>query len=144
MKDLILIDQEIILKRLEKLNQYVQFLNELLKQPKSQFVSDPFVHGNAERYLQLAIQACMDIGNHILSNIKSKTPEEYRDIFIFMGENKIISEELADKMAPLAGLRNILVHDYLDINLDKIYLLLKNNLSDFNQLGNEISKYVLK
>ena len=139
-----MIDQEIIQKRLEKLKQYVQFLNELVKQPKSRFVSDPFVHGNAERYLQLAIQTCLDIGNHILANIKSKTVEEYRDIFIFLGENNFISVELADKLAPMAGLRNILVHDYLEIDLEKIYFLLKNNLSDFNQFGREISESVLK
>ena len=139
-----MIDEEVIIKRLEKLNQYVQLLKELIKQPQNRFVSDAFVYGNAERYLQLAIQTCMDIGNHILANIKSKTPEEYRDIFILLGENEVISVELADKMAPWAGLRNILVHDYLDINLEKIYRMLQNNLSDFSQFAGEISKYVLK
>ncbi len=139
-----MIDDGVIIKRLEKLNQYVQLLKKLINAPKSQFVSDPFVYGNAERYLQLAIHSCLDIGNHILANMKSKTPGEYRDIFILLGEYKIISAELADKMAPLAGLRNILVHDYLDIDLEKIHLLLINNLDDFDQFAREISKSVLR
>jgi len=51
---------------------------------------------------------------------------------------------LADKISPLAGLRNILVHDYLDIDLEKIHSLLTNNLSDFTQFAREISKNVLE
>ena len=122
----------------------MQLLEKLINQPKSRFISDPFVYGNAERYLQLAIQACLDIGNHILANIKSKAPDDYRDIFTLLGENGVISAELAGKMAPLAGLRNILVHDYLEIDREKIYQMLRANLSDFSQFAKEISNYSLK
>jgi len=62
-----LIDAEIIQKRLERLNQYVGLLEKLAEQPRARFLSDPFVRGNVERYLQLAIQICLDIGNHILT-----------------------------------------------------------------------------
>jgi len=138
-----LIDQDIIVKRLEKLNQYLQLLEQLGKKTEQQFVNDPFVHGNAERYLQLAIQTCLDIGNHILANRATKTPDEYRDIFILLGEHDLLPKTLAEKMAPMAGLRNILVHDYLDIDLKKLYLLLKNNLDDFRAFAKAISKKVL-
>ncbi|MBD3343138.1 MAG: DUF86 domain-containing protein [Candidatus Lokiarchaeota archaeon] len=137
-------DEQIILRRLEKLDQYVQLLKKLVSNHVGKFVADPFVHGNAERYLQLAIQTCLDIGNYILANRKIKAPDNYRDIFIFLGENDIISMELAQKMAPLAGLRNILVHDYLDIDLEKIHALLESNLSDFSRFAQEISENVLK
>ena len=43
----------------------------------------------------------------------------------------------------MAGLRNILVHDYLEINLEHIYLLLQNNLIDFKQFAKEVSEHIL-
>ena len=137
-----MIDAEIIQKRLEKLRQYVSLLQKLSKQPLNRFLSDPFVQGNVERYLQLSIQVSLDIGNHILAEIETRAPEEYRDIFIFLGENKVLPVELARKMAPLAGLRNILVHDYLEIDLGRIYEFLENDLSDFIEFAKQISKYV--
>ena len=137
-----MIDAEIIQKRLEKLHQYISLLQKLSEQPLSRFLSDPFVQGNVERYLQLSIQVSLDIGNHILAEIETRAPEEYRDIFILLGENKVVPVDLAKKMAPLAGLRNILVHDYLEIDLKRIYKFLKNDLSDFSEFAKYISKYV--
>ena len=142
MKGAILIDPEIVQKRLEKLDQYVGLLKKLSKQPLNRFISDPFVRGNVERYLQLAIQVCLDIGNHILADIKSKAPEEFRDIFILLGENKIIPDEFAKKIAPMAGLRNILVHDYLEVDSNKIYDILQKDLSDFREFAKYVSIYV--
>jgi len=136
-----LIDYEVIQKRLEKLNQYVGLLEKLSEQPLNRFLTDPFVRGNVERYLQLAIQVSLDIGNHILAEIQTRAPEEYRDIFILLGENKVLPVELAEKMAPLAGLRNILVYDYLEIDLNRIYEFLKTDLSDFREFAKYISKY---
>jgi len=137
----ILIDYEVIQKRLEKLNQYVGLLEKLSEQPLNRVLTDPFVRGNVERYLQLAIQVSLDIGNHILAEIQTRAPEEYRDIFILLGENKVLPVELAEKMAQLAGLRNILVHDYLEIDLNRIYEFLKTDLSDFREFAKYISKY---
>ena len=59
-----------------------------------------------------------------------------------LGENKVVPVDLAKKMAPLAGLRNILVHDYLEIDLKRIYEFLRNDLSDFSEFGKYISRYV--
>lgn len=82
-------NDEAIRKGLEKLREYVQLLKTLHKTPKEKFFHDPFVKGNVKRYLQLAIQAILDIGNHIISNLKVKAPEEYREIFIYFAAFKI-------------------------------------------------------
>ena len=142
MKEPILIDSELIQRRLEKLKQCIDLLEKLSNQPLKRFLSDPFVRGNVERYLQLTIQVSLDIGNHILAQIGTKAPEEYRDIFILLGDNKIIPTKLSNKIAPTAGLRNLLVHDYLEIDFNKIYNFIKNDLSDFREFAKQTSKYV--
>ena len=47
---------------------------------------------------------------------------------------------VAAKIAPMAGLRNILVHDYLDIDREKLYDLLRTHLDDFKEFGRHIAK----
>ena len=134
-------NNDAIYKRLQKLREYVILLKKLHKTPKETFVQDPFVVGNVERYLQLAIQTTLDIGNHIIANLKVKSPEEYREIFIRLGEEKIIPMELAERMTPLASLRNILVHDYLEVDLEIIYDSLKKELQDFEDYAKYIGIY---
>jgi uncharacterized protein YutE (UPF0331/DUF86 family) len=136
-----LFDADLVQTKLEKLQQYVALLEKLSKQPMESFVSDAFVRGNVERYLQLSIQACLDIGNHLLASNSTISPEAYRDIFIYLGEKNIIPQELAEKIAPLAGLRNILVHDYMEVDITRLFSFLKNDLTDFKRFAEHISLY---
>lgn len=133
-----MVDAEVISRRLEKLREYIGYLKELRNKPEQVFITDPFIYGNAERYLQLAIQSMLDIGNHLIADQAEGRPEEYRDIFEIMGKAGILSQEFAAKLQPLAGLRNILVHDYLEVDRKKIYHLLQEHLKDFEEYSRAI------
>jgi len=140
MKEFSLVDALVVAKRLSKLREYVGFLKEIRLKSREEFTTNPFVYGNAERYLQLAIQTMLDIGNHILADRKLKEPEEYRDVMKILGEQKLLPQSLVQRLLPLVGLRNILVHDYLDIDRAKLYDALQQELSDFEEFGLHISK----
>ena len=140
MKEFSLVDALVVTKRLNKLREYIGFLNEIRLKSRDQFVTDPFVYGNGERYLQLAIQVILDIGNHILADRKLKEPEEYRDVMKILGEEGLLPQGLVEKLLPLVGLRNILVHDYLDIDRDKLYDALRQQLVDFEEFALHIRK----
>jgi len=93
-----LVNQLLLSRRLNKLREYVQLLKTIRLEARDRFVSDPLVYGNAERYLQLAIQVVLDIGNHILSDRKLKEPEEYRDVVRILGEQGILPAALAQRL----------------------------------------------
>ena len=135
-----MVKSEIIVKRLSKLDEYVRLLEHLREHSKDAIVNDPYVYGNVERYLQLAIQTVIDIGNHLLAEKKAREVNEYRDVLEKLGAEGIIPSQLAAKIAPMAGLRNILVHDYLDIDREKLYDLLRTHLDDFKEFGRHIAK----
>jgi len=125
---------------LTKLREYTSLLKKLGNESKQRFVSDPFIYGNVERYLQLAIQSILDIGNHIISEKKLGNPGEYREIIELLGEHNIISSDLMEKLLPLAGLRNILVHDYIDVDRERLYNSLNKELSDFEEFAKLIGR----
>ncbi|MFO7986436.1 MAG: DUF86 domain-containing protein [Desulfatiglandaceae bacterium] len=135
-----MIDPEVITRRIEKLREYVKYLRELGERSKDRFVSDPFVYGNVERFLHLAIQSVLDIGSHIIAAKQLETPEEYQDIFRILGEQGILPEEFAKSLQPMAGLRNILVHDYLEVDREELYRIVTENLKDFEIFAKHIAK----
>ena len=78
-------DPVLIAKRLSKLREYVRLLRILRTHPQEDFIQDPFVIGNVERYLQLAIQVVLDICNHIVADDRLGAVEEYRDAIRLLG-----------------------------------------------------------
>lgn len=66
----------------------------------------------AERLLQEAIEAALDINAHLIAELGRAVPEDYYGGFLALAELGILPDELARQLAPSAGLRNRLVHEY--------------------------------
>lgn len=66
----------------------------------------------AERLLQEAIEAALDVNAHLIAEHGGAVPEDYYGGFLAMAEIQILPDELARQLAPSAGLRNRLVHEY--------------------------------
>lgn len=78
----------------------------------SQYSKDIKLQRFVERTLQIAIEACLDVGNHIISDEGFREPQDNRDIFRVLRENGIISEGLQNKLENMASFRNLIVHSY--------------------------------
>jgi uncharacterized protein YutE (UPF0331/DUF86 family) len=138
------IDKTLITTKLSKLRQYQKYLEELQKCTIKDFTRDFKVSGATERYLQVAIECVIDIGNEIISSLQLKRPERYRDIPYILAEAEIIPESFAEKVALMIGFRNILVHDYASINLRLVYEFLQTKLSDFEEFAKYIADWLKK
>jgi uncharacterized protein YutE (UPF0331/DUF86 family) len=99
------------------------------------FKKDPFIHGTAERYLHLTIECLLDIGNHIIADRGYRKPETYGEIFQILAEEGVIPEKLLQELEGMAAFRNVLVHDYLRLDLDKVYGVVKERLKHFEELA---------
>jgi uncharacterized protein YutE (UPF0331/DUF86 family) len=125
---------EVIRKRLNKLDEYLGILNDLKKYSLDEFLSTPEHYGSVERFLQLAIETTLDIGNHIVADLGLGDVNWYSDIAAVMEEKKFISVDLREKWIRMVGFRNILVHDYLEVDRKIVYEVLHNRLGDLEEL----------
>ncbi len=66
----------------------------------------------AERLLQEATEAALDVNAHIIAEQGATIAEDYYGGFIALGTLNVVSEPLALQLAPSAGLRHRLVHGY--------------------------------
>lgn len=132
-----------ITARLSKLDDYVRHLRELRHAPLDEYLDDENLQAIVERRLQLAIQACMDIAGYLIAQMGIPTPDAPDNVFVALGRAGVISEELAQRMAGMVRFRNILVHDYLDIDSMLVHAHLASELADFDRFAAEITARIL-
>jgi uncharacterized protein YutE (UPF0331/DUF86 family) len=136
------VKKEIIRKRLNKLDEYLDILYELRKYNFDTFIENPEHYGSAERFLHLAIEALNDIGNHIIADDGLGIVDSYRDIPVILLENGVITPEMKENWIRMIGFRNTLVHEYIEIDRHIVYEVLQNHLADIEELKRIFAHYL--
>ena len=131
-------DTTVITMRLQKLDAYLQSLHQVQTVPLDEYLDDDGIQTYVERKLQLAIQVCMDIGNYLIGQLGLVAPDEPENVFAVLGREGIIDRVLAQRMVGMVRFRNILVHDYLDIDSRIVYHNLTDELDDFAQFSQQV------
>ena len=132
-------DTRVIAIRLQKLDDYVKHLRALQHASLDEYLSDQNLQAIVERKLQLSIQACMDIAGYLIAQLGLNAPESPGNVFLVLGSEDILSRDLAERMAGMVRFRNILVHDYLEIDSAIVYGHLAEELDDFDRFAQEIT-----
>ncbi|HKQ41984.1 MAG TPA: HepT-like ribonuclease domain-containing protein [Pseudonocardia sp.] len=84
------------------------------------FVDDPVAGFAAERLLTLLVELAFSVNSHVSAAVLARAPDTYRESFLLAARVGVIDEKLAASLAPAAGLRNVLVHAYLDVEHDLV------------------------
>ncbi|MCK8828005.1 DUF86 domain-containing protein [Natroniella acetigena] len=138
-----MVKREIIQKRVSKVNEYLDFLREI-KQDYSleEFKSNPMVYGSTERFLHLTIEALIDIGNHLIADQGLGRVEAYSDIPKILYQNNYLDQDLKDIFIKIVGFRNVLVHDYMEVDLDIVHSVVNDNLEDLVDILKEFACFL--
>jgi uncharacterized protein YutE (UPF0331/DUF86 family) len=137
-----LVKREVVLSRLSKLKEYVDFLKRIKVYSKEEYLNDAFIYGASERFLHLSIECVLDISNHVIADMRLRRPESNRESFQILYENNIIDKELSVNLSDMAGVRNILVHDYIRLDRELVYDIIINHLKDIEVLIKVVTEYV--
>lgn len=133
---------EVLRKRLEKLEEYLAILRQLQGTSEEEFIRDPQKYGAAERFLHLAIEATLDMGNHVISSLRWGKVDVYRDIPERFYEQGYLDEALRETWIKMIGFRNLLIHDYLTVNRHLVYQVLQQRLEDLEKLRNLFARFL--
>ncbi|MBC7118834.1 MAG: DUF86 domain-containing protein [Methanobacteriaceae archaeon] len=133
-----------ISSKLERLREYLKILKGYQSHSLEDLKKDITLRGAVERYLEVSLESCLDIGEMIISKEKARKPETYREVIEILGEIGVLPGDFVDKFTPAAGFRNILVHMYAEIDIEKVHGYLQNNLDDINKFAKFIAKYLKK
>lgn len=127
---------DVIAKKLVSMTTY---LNDLL--PHKNISFDEFMkkHYEIERLLELLVMTASDIMFHLISSKGESIPASYKAAFLRAGELGLISSGLGKSLALGAGLRNILVHEYEEIDYNLVHQSIPTATRDFAYFIKELS-----
>jgi uncharacterized protein YutE (UPF0331/DUF86 family) len=129
-----MIDRQTICRRLHALETYVAELerlaaglsrDDLQRKLQTQWAVE---HG-----LQLAIECVLDVATHLVTAARLGAPESYRQAIELLGASGILPATFVRRVASMPGFRNVLVHDYLDVDLDIVWEMLQSGPAQFRE-----------
>ncbi len=136
---------EVIEKKLEQIKELLKELSSLLDASFEKFQSDLVVIRAAERIFQLIVDLAADINTQILVEKGEKTPDTYRQSFSDLAKTKILENNLAQKLAVSAQIRNILVHEYdFEEDYKKFYDSAKHLIPSYQEYIRQINLHLNK
>jgi uncharacterized protein YutE (UPF0331/DUF86 family) len=129
------VDAEILRRRVDALLGHVDRLEAFGAEDREGFIADQDKHNLAERYLHLAVESALDIANHLIADAGFEAPETYRDAFAILVRHGVLDADLGMRLQLWAGMRNVLVHLYLDIDHGLTWDAIRNDLGDLRRLA---------
>ena len=139
---------ERIKEHLKHLNKYHLLLLEARKVPYDDFINNPVYYGSTERFFQLAIESCLNMGNRLIALYQFSKPvdmpDTYADIFKEINRLGVVDKEFLPRLVKMAKFRNRLVHLYWELDRDTIYDFLHNDLNDFKLFQENVVDFLNK
>lgn len=136
------LEREALMPRIDGITKNIARLRQLGMLPQDQFaIGDNFdiLYSN----LHFALEGVFHIGAHLLSRMPGARATEYREIAERLGEVGIVDLDFAKKkLVPMAKLRNLLVHKYASLDLDRLYVVVTTHLVDIEEFLRCVKKVI--
>jgi len=134
--------REKLADKLGRLKEYKGYLEGCQIHTLADLKRDPLLRGAVERYLHLSVESVIDVAEMLIAEFELRKPEEYREAIEILGEASVLPIEFASRFAPIAGFRNILVHEYARIDLEQVHAHLMKDLDDFDQFAYYVVQFL--
>jgi uncharacterized protein YutE (UPF0331/DUF86 family) len=128
-----LVDPASIEERLERLSELLDQSEQIRAAGREEYAADFRTRLAAQHAIQLAIQICIDIAAHLIAELGPKMPADYRGVFEVLCPEGL-DDELAQRLASAAGMRNVLVHGYPEVDDEVVWDAL-DHLDDLRQFA---------
>ncbi|MBW8060335.1 MAG: DUF86 domain-containing protein [Solirubrobacterales bacterium] len=128
-----MVDAESVATRLDRLTPLLEELEEIRAAGHDAYMADFRSRLAADHAIQLAVQICIDVGAHLIAELGLEVPSDYRGIFESL-RSEGLDPQLAERLADAAGMRNILVHGYLEVDDEAVWGAL-DHLDDLRQFA---------
>jgi len=116
-----MIDRQLITRKMSLILEDVAAMTRLSQLSREQYLKDSINEALAERYLERAIGRMIDVNFHLVTESGHAPPKDYHESFVLLGTLGVMTADLAKELAMAAGLRNRIVHEYDDIDPERVY-----------------------
>jgi len=108
------------------------------------YLQDTFLQDVVERNLQLASQIVLDVCTHVIAEQGWQSPGSYEEAIRILARHDVIPASLAGRLKGMAGFRNVLVHEYLEIDEHLVYLAATDHLEDYELFAQHLATWTAR
>jgi uncharacterized protein YutE (UPF0331/DUF86 family) len=136
------VDPERIQKLVGCMRESVRILHEIKVMEESEFHKDVHKQSSAKYNFIVAIEAAIDLANHLISKRALRAPEDYADIFKVLADASVIDKEFSIELGKMARFRNRLVQLYWDVDIAEVWKIIQTRLNDFEEYISQLGGYL--
>ncbi|MFW9914514.1 MAG: DUF86 domain-containing protein [Candidatus Thorarchaeota archaeon] len=96
-----------------------------------------------ERAFEVVLQIMIDVCPHIVSIFK-EIPDSYSSCFLLLARNNVIPLQLGEKLALAAKMRNIIVHQYAELNYQLLFEASNELIAAFSLFKTSVLQWIEK
>ena len=128
-----MVDPELVIRKLALITRDLNELTKIARKSLGEYLANPTDEVLAERYLERIIGRMIDTNYHLITESGLPPPTDYYDSFTQLSKLKILTPAFASRIATCAGLRNRIVHEYDEIDSEKVHEALQSAVKDIPQ-----------
>ncbi|HEV8674770.1 MAG TPA: DUF86 domain-containing protein [Methylomirabilota bacterium] len=130
-----MVDRDLILRKLADLDLYLRQVAEYRAVSLEDYRGDWKTQRIVERTLQMAIELCVDVANHVIADQGLRVPATYAEAFDVLAEAGMLPGPERDAMVRMVGFRNVIVHEYARVEAEIVVRILRQHLDDLARFG---------
>jgi uncharacterized protein YutE (UPF0331/DUF86 family) len=134
------VNRQTVARKLEYLRKQLELLEPYRALPKEQLLGDIEKRLTVERLLELSIQSVIDCSRLIVAIEDWRGVRDEREALRLLAERQVISMDLGERLLRAKGFRNVLVHDYVEIDPELLYAHLHDDVGDLWDFAGSLAK----
>jgi uncharacterized protein YutE (UPF0331/DUF86 family) len=137
-----MVEPDVIARRLLSLSEALKELERPAAADARALAGDAVLRAAVERWLQVTLEACMDVAYHVVASEGWTPPESGRAAFASLAAHGKIPLDLAARLGGAAALRNVLVHDYVSVDLERLARVVRDDLGDLRAFAQVAATWI--
>ncbi|HVE97536.1 MAG TPA: DUF86 domain-containing protein [Pseudonocardiaceae bacterium] len=136
------LDPAVILERLREIQLLLADLVEVGEVDAERLRRERPTRHVVERVLSQIVELAGSINTHIVAALLGRSPESYADSFDEIARAGVLEWDLAAALRPSAGMRNVLVHDYLEVDHGKVSAAIPLALEQYDEYVRHVARWL--
>lgn len=137
-----MIDRELVTRKIVLITRDLAALEPFARKDLAGYLASSVDELVAERLLERMIGRMIDVNYHLLTETGQPPPSDYYASFTQLAGLGVLEREFAGRIAACAGLRNRIVHEYDELDAEKVYEALQTALVDVPAYLRQVNAYL--
>lgn len=128
-----MVDRVVLASKLAAIRDAVARIREVLPETSRALSADRTAREVVTFNLFLALQEAISVATHWLADEGWEVPQSYGDVFTVLGRRGVIPDDLAARLRSAVGVRNLIAHRYVALDIDRLHSFAASDLDDLTR-----------